>query len=457
MSPQNHLRAKLRGRKIVASMLMPVAISVLNVYFSMPLHFHLESWRVDNSVVDHSAENNRYIRLSPTEYNGTRICQSPEQNVPWIYDGCSVINYHQNRSSQNSMFVSKPLALVGTSRTSGLTCGICKQNNFTRFLSRVSTVTRKLQRECRIIIFSVIFGKQTQKRLFNLALARSSEINKCMFIFVLESDARKSIENGDLYPASSKKEQLLWRSNLDTTAFRIPVPDEILPYKNLRRNVKLFKLHGHHFFVNARGLIWLDAKFGRDIPFHAFHRYFRNVVQARHSCLAVVRMPSARSSVGQDFNTSVPTLAGHCNHLLHARANATDSSDAIRYQCDMYHYQPNERSYQNAVLIDSALMVWDQSSSRCRQFNADLSCTWADEIVCNSDRDQISFPVTLLRMDVKQPAQDGGFAAGSVLTHDYYGRVAQMIPSFCHWYKRPSFVCAGRVFGENGYSSAIQM
>lgn len=435
-------------------MLMPVAISVLNVYFSMPLHFQLEKWRVDNSsMVDHSGENNQYIRLSPTEYNGTRICHSPELNVPWIYDGCSVINQQQN-SSQSSKSASNPLVLVGTSRTSGMTCGICEQNNFTRFLSRVSTVTRTLQRECKIIIFSVMFGKQTKKRLFNLALAQSEEMNKCMFIFVLESDARKSIEKGDLHPASSNKEQLLWRSNQDTTAFRIPIPDEILPYKSLRRNVKLFKLHGHQFFANARGLIWLDAKFRRDIPMHAYHRYFRNVVQASHSCMAVVHMPSSRSTVGQDFNTSVPTLAGHCNHLLHARANATDSSDAIRYQCDMYHYQPNERSYQNAALIDSALIVWDQSSSRCRQFNADLSCTWADEIVCNSDRDQISFPAALLRMDVKQPTQVGEFAAESVLTHDYYGKVAQRITSFCHWYKRPSFVCAGRVFGENGYSSA---
>ena len=39
-------------------------------------------------------------------------------------------------------------------------------------------------------------------------------------------------------------------------------------------------------------------------------------------------------------------------------------------------------------------------SEKCRNFNADLGCTWLDEIHCLSDRDQVSFPYAMALMDV---------------------------------------------------------
>ena len=39
-------------------------------------------------------------------------------------------------------------------------------------------------------------------------------------------------------------------------------------------------------------------------------------------------------------------------------------------------------------------------SEKCRNFNADLGCTWFDEIHCFSDRDQVSFPYAMASMDI---------------------------------------------------------
>ena len=41
-------------------------------------------------------------------------------------------------------------------------------------------------------------------------------------------------------------------------------------------------------------------------------------------------------------------------------------------------------------------------SEKCRHFNADLGCTWLDEIHCYSDRDQISFAFAMASMDIEE-------------------------------------------------------
>eukprot|EP00959_Pyramimonas_sp_CCMP1952_P186519 3900374-Pyramimonas_sp.AAC.1 len=55
-------------------------------------------------------------------------------------------------------------------------------------------------------------------------------------------------------------------------------------------------------------------------------------------------------------------------------------------------------------MIDSAVIAWDMSSERCRDFNTKITCTWLGEIECFGDRDQISFPEVLRAVGVYEPS-----------------------------------------------------
>jgi hypothetical protein len=54
-----------------------------------------------------------------------------------------------------------------------------------------------------------------------------------------------------------------------------------------------------------------------------------------------------------------------------------------------------------AADVDSAFIVWDRRSDRCRIFGADLAYTWSDERRYFYDRDQLSFPAALSEMGLR--------------------------------------------------------
>ena len=82
---------------------------------------------------------------------------------------------------------------------------------------------------------------------------------------------------------------------------------------------------------------------------------------------------------------------------LRSRPTLTDSTDALERQAAAYAASAPEAAL-SAALVDSAFVARDLRSKRCRDFHAALGCAWFDEIVCHSDRDQLSFPIALRRL-----------------------------------------------------------
>jgi hypothetical protein len=157
-------------------------------------------------------------------------------------------------------------------------------------------------------------------------------------------------------------------------------------------------------------------------------------------CLTTVRLPIHFSSfsqlhryvsVGQTSRYYNHRLRGsggdgqsysmyreHCQTVISAlrnRPNVTDSPQSLLHQCQAYirHVQQQlqyqeyqgDSSYNNEYhnpldygLIDSAFMVWDESTEICRSLNRQLRCTLLDQLHCHSDRDQVLFPFVFYKL-----------------------------------------------------------
>lgn len=156
--------------------------------------------------------------LMPVVLNYTRQCTSPERNVSW------------------------PLVGEAASVTSRLHCGTLSETPLSDYFSFLATsLKEEYGEECRHWVrFGVAFGGSHVERLRPFRRAP----HKCTFMFVLE----------DEYP----------QKHNDTNSFGfetlVPIPRHVLPFKNMRRNVKLFKMHGHELFPFANYLVWQGKK-----------------------------------------------------------------------------------------------------------------------------------------------------------------------------------------------------
>jgi len=153
-----------------------------------------------------------------------RQCGSPERNTPWPFHGCPV----------NATGVLGDGFAI-SSLTSDLTCGLCdKQTGFASYLSQVSKVIEKtLQKSCSdLIVYGVAVGSKYVNKLTEMPESRES-YRQCHVIVVL------NVHYELLDPNFLKKqaEQIF-----------VPITRKQLPYRHMRRNTKLFKMHGHLLF-----------------------------------------------------------------------------------------------------------------------------------------------------------------------------------------------------------------
>jgi hypothetical protein len=118
----------------------------------------------------------------------------------------------------------------------------------------------------------------------------------------------------------------------------------------------------------------------------------------------------------------------HCQTVisaLRARPNVTDSPQSLLHQCQAYIRHVQEQQ-QNTIhqhhhhhhpldygLIDSAFMVWDESTEICRNFNQQLRCTLLDQLHCHSDRDQVLFPFVLYKLLILELEQQHSSSSSS--------------------------------------------
>lgn len=367
------------------------------------------------------------FRETTNNSSHARECSSPE-TAPWAFEGC---------------------AEHASSRTSPLTCGFCDTNKFAKTFLQLKQELYKKKHECsHLVVYGVAFGEEHIASLTMSAPSRTIDgqylinwHNRCFFTFVLREELPPREKYGPEFPTSSDGLDIL-----------VPISKNDLPYSNMRRNTKLLKLHGHLLFPWTERLIWQDAKFRRDSfepnrPTNYF-RLFSDTIEKHKVCVSLMGIPIHSNTFGEEHVLN-PSYRGdfmhHCETILDARAKrprVTDSSNAIRTQCAKYLHDFQHPSLTlSDGLVDSAMILWDQRNDRCKNFNADLSCTWSDELHCHSDRDQVSFPYALMSMRVQgQPnAQPANWHS---IFHDEENKpVVQIIKSRCHWYFAPLNPC----------------
>lgn len=345
--------------------------------------------------------------------HGKRICTSPEYNVPWPLKG------------------STPFS-----------CGMAANNTLANFFNELTTTLHNKyysDTNCRQAIrFGAAFG------LTHAEMLKPTRriVSPCAFMFVLEEEMPPP--------------------RLSTAEHFVPIPRHVLPYKNMRRNVKLFKLHGHLLFPFAKTLVWQDVKLNYIPPHQA--TYFRTFLNATDeldakdklnstssttACLTAMGLPIHVNSFGNVAKVKgktyyTPKYQHHCNTVVKAvkdRPTVTDSTTALLQQCKFYR-QHDASNKNNTValsrgLIDSAFLVWNHDSPKCRDFNRKLACSWSSEIRCFSDRDQISFPYVLQQMGLKESEiskASKGADSNLYLVDDENDLMVRILKSDCHWY-----------------------
>jgi len=382
-----------------------------------------------------------------------RQCGSPEINVTWPFGGC------ENTKEDAIDHQRHP---VGKSRTSPTTCGFCNQSN-NQYINYFRKLAAQLQAqrgsECSdLVVFGVAFGRPYMKMVIlgdavdDLDATKSYGI--CSFIFVLADELNDALM-GNYKSYFSAEEQasrlaaLVSPLSLNYTSRRgfdtlVPVQRDFLPYQSMRRNTKLFKMHGHLIFSWTDRVLWRDAKLkgkyaasknwslniSRWAYTQDYQRYYQDTIEKTKgnssygACVAFMGLPLHDSAVTKSSELKRVKYENHCDAIIKAaetRPTISDSIDTLARQCSSYMKGVGGISANRSIndttkslstlldagMIDSALIAWDLRSQRCRKFIADQTCTWSDEIQCQSDRDQISFAQAFVSMDLHEKSDNG--------------------------------------------------
>ncbi|KAG7349222.1 hypothetical protein IV203_011819 [Nitzschia inconspicua] len=408
--------------------------------------------------------------FSNTRYD-YRECTSPENHVPW------------------------PLKGDVQSKTSNMTCGVKSSTPLSDFLHGEfwKNYIRPLTQHCLdLVVFGVAFGGDFVKDLdapHVRKLVNATDLlqkhGQCFFIFTSKEDIERNKEHLTDQRARSGhvNDTITTTNNFDNRDdfelkfighnILIPIPDQALPYRNPRRNVKLLKYMGQYMFQEAKTIIWQDAKFFRDDFVSKQPRDYHSIVE--NACVTTMGLPVHKGTVGlENIREGIlingryrPQYEHHCKAIITAlidRPNVTDSADNLIRQCDAYlqhvYKQQGSTETMNQGLIDSAFIVWNQKTQACRDFNDALRCTIMDQIQCHSDRDQVSIPFAMYNMGLKgwyrlHPGEELRAAdpwwdprihdLDFVSTLDENGSVSEVLPqqkdvmirvvrSACHWY-----------------------
>ena len=441
-------------------------------------------------------ESSKFYEPSFPQITTTRTCTSPEKDVPWIFGTPSTSTCRSHHPANTTM------TKIVQSRTSDRMCGYCmddltsndqsgaelktsrRELQFAKYLYDLSQQLRALkEKECSsLIVYGVAFGEQythwlTRQRAdptddgrppdenvpFKMSPEQVQQLlqrhGPCFMTFVLEEHVNQNMtrayndnENSD----TSDNQPKYYYSN-DGLQLLIPIQRKDLPYTNMRRNTKIFKMIGpSYLFGNwVQRVVWQDAKLiaynvPKTILPHNYFDYFFNVIHMtsiprntnndNHVCASFMGLPYHKNTMGRHAERpnanakQTVQFRHHCDAIVEAsnkRPTVSDDLHSLQYQCSTYNKQatipppspasflswstettditsllpPPETQYHASALddalIDSALIVWDLRSERCQNFVATISCTWLDEIHCYSDRDQVSFPYVFLQMGLQ--------------------------------------------------------
>jgi hypothetical protein len=272
-------------------------------------------------------------------------------------------------------------------------CGFSQDSLVTAYFDKLVALLRSRfgGERCASVAFSVAFGGvYARKRLRSPFL----DVN-CSFVFKLKDDAYLQPGPTVLPPVNG------W--------YPIELDPSSLPFidSEMRRNVKTIKMFGARFFPWAKRLFWIDSKL-RPAAAHGpldFHRKF--LAGRDQPCAAFIGLPAHKYAFGHNAEhlpRSSLNLRLHADEIIrsNSRRNVTSTPSTMQAQLRAYDEWAGTASRAAAAassmtLIDSAFFAMDISTQRCADFNLALGCAWFSEMACYSDRDQVSFPMAMVR------------------------------------------------------------
>ena len=354
-----------------------------------------------------------------------RTCLSPEKKVPWILNGDCLDH-----------------PPVSFSSNQGRTCGLCREGAaYIRELR--DEISSQFVQKCKdkIIVYGAALGWKYEEWMqdpdflggHGQKVVQMYGNETCFFQFVTDL-------------AESNKTM-----SIDGVHNLITVDLDQLPYENNRRNTKMLKLNPGLLFPWAQKIIWQDVKLFRSVGQDwssnfptDYSKHFDRTVGYHKTCAGFTGLPFHKNSIFK-HSTKV-TLESHCEAIVEAsklRPTVSDDLQGLIAQCQLYEemYKGTDdksRLFHQDPLVDSAFIVWDMQSEACRTFNANLGCSWLDEIHCYSDRDQVSFPLVLassgLKIPSDQPKRPTDVIRDRVYVNDDNIPMLHITRRSCHWY-----------------------
>jgi len=364
-----------------------------------------------------------------------RQCTSPERDVPWPLEGVV-------KSQTNPQIT---CGMKSSSSSSSSYSNSKSQFSFSNFFKsgmwkdQIRPITD--EHHCPdLVVFGVAFGidflttideasstssstsSSSSSKKHTTATVNSTDLlqkhNHCFFIFALEDDVqtflstKKNKNKEDTQDDINDNDIPSHQLTMVGHNILIPIPQDILPYKSIRRNVKLLKYMGQFMFRQTKTVIWQDAKFFREDFVSKQPTDYLPLID-KDVCVQTIGLPINKITVGIDnirdgivqHGHYYPQYVHHCQTIINAleqRPDVTDSADNLILQCEAYlqhvYLQTGSTDMMNQGLVDSAFIVWNQHNQRCKDFNSRLRCTVMDQVQCHSDRDQVSIPFVFYTM-----------------------------------------------------------
>ena len=331
-------------------------------------------------------------------------CTSPEANVPWILNGeCMkepILSVLNNGENQNS-------------------CGLCGHRAF--YLKNLRNgLEAKHKNQCKdLVVYGACLGRVCKKMLQKKTGWKFVQRpGTCFFMFVA------GFNRSTMSSSYSKLNNLIF------------VDLGEMPYKNNRRNIKVLKFNPGLLFPWADRVIWQDAKLPSKWAFQLpkdYMLHFNRTAQNNDACVSFMGLPLNKASVGSSGKV---TLRAQCDSVIAAaeeRPSVSDSIDSVRTQCENYM----KKKVSQTPLVDTAFIVYDMRSPVCRKFNGDFLCSWLDEIHCQSDRDQITFPFIMDAFNLKLASEmdvAGLEFRDQIYVNENKDTRIHIAKRSCHWY-----------------------
>jgi hypothetical protein len=371
----------------------------------------------------HSTKKNDHTKTTPA----IRTCTSPETNAPWIFGNTCTIhdvqkyyNYHNtnlnNDNDNQHMNMKNHSSILVQSRTSDHICGYCnnpfpqnqnnenndstsKTTNFANCLHQLSEQLRILkQQECnQLIIYGVAFGEQYVQWLLQEPVVQDEEEEdddeattirntnqehvkqliqthgRCFITFVLAENLNLTKTTTTSNTNTNTNHNLpttKYFYSMDGLQLLIPIYISDLPYKNMRRNTKIFKTMGPSYIFHwSLRVIWQDAKLiGMDmntnintiqvkpkkkysnknkkiiqqsqpstppkkyiLPNNYYHYYFQvielsSIPHQNHVCASFMGLPFHKNTMSSLHIKKIHTVqfAPHCDAIYEAFSTSTN-------------------------------------------------------------------------------------------------------------------------------------